>query len=284
MQLQHYCDGQGFLDAAGQYLYRDEVINGILIGVAGAAAEHTAEGHTPYLATLDEGGHVCGAAVMTPPHRLLVNLDSQHRQDGVRYLAEDLRSAGRTLPGVTGLRDVADAFAATWAMTNSFQLRRGTAMMVFELRQVSRPVGVAGQSRWATTADIEWLVEWMAAFNEEVHQTPRPGPTDLRAWTRRKIERQEFLVWEDEGEPVSVAGRSRPSPTGAAISYVRTPEPFRRRGYASACVAELSQRILDDGKLFCTLFTDLANPTSNHIYQEIGYQARGQFVELHFDM
>ena len=34
----------------------------------------------------------------------------------------------------------------------------------------------------------------------------------------------------------------------------------------------MSQGALDDGKRFCFLFTDAANPTSNHIYQEIGYE------------
>jgi len=53
---------------------------------------------------------------------------------------------------------------------------------------------------------------------------------------------------------------------------VYTPPEFRGRGYASALVAALSQAMLDAGYHFCTLFTDLANPTSNHIYQAIGYQ------------
>jgi predicted GNAT family acetyltransferase len=30
--------------------------------------------------------------------------------------------------------------------------------------------------------------------------------------------------------------------------------------------------LLDQGKQFTSLFTDLSNPTSNSIYQKIGYQ------------
>jgi predicted GNAT family acetyltransferase len=30
--------------------------------------------------------------------------------------------------------------------------------------------------------------------------------------------------------------------------------------------------MLAEGRRFCFLFTDLGNPTSNHIYQEIGYR------------
>jgi len=70
---------------------------------------------------------------------------------------------------------------------------------------------------------------------------------------------------------------------GEAISYVYTPPQFRRRGYATAMVAHLSQVLLDEGKRFCTLYTDLSNPTSNRIYQEIGYKPVADVVDLLFE-
>ncbi|MBT3344568.1 MAG: GNAT family N-acetyltransferase [Gemmatimonadetes bacterium] len=282
MHLQRYDDGVGFLEAAGEYLYRDEVIHGVLIGVAGRAEDHTAEGQTPYLATISDHDQIRAVAVMTPPHRLLIGADPQD-QGVLDVLVEDLRQAGRMVPGVTGPVAVADAFATTWSRGAAFDLRRGMAMMVFELRQVRRPTGVSGQPRWARPEEVDLLADWVDAFNVEVHQTPRPSLEQVRERVLERIHSQNVLVWEDEGRPVSLASRSRPSPRGTAINCVRTPPAYRRRGYASACVAELSQRILDDGKLFCTLFTDLANPTSNHIYGEIGFESRGEFVELHFD-
>jgi predicted GNAT family acetyltransferase len=69
-----------------------------------------------------------------------------------------------------------------------------------------------------------------------------------------------------------MAGHTGPTPNGIRVISVYTPPHLRGRGYASACVAALSQRLLDQGRKFCFLFTDLANPTSNHIYQEIGYE------------
>ena len=57
------------------------------------------------------------------------------------------------------------------------------------------------------------------------------------------------------------------------VNAVYTPPGLRGRGYASACVAALSQKLLDEGRRYCFLFTDLANPTSNRIYQAVGYEA-----------
>jgi predicted GNAT family acetyltransferase len=81
-----------------------------------------------------------------------------------------------------------------------------------------------------------------------------------------------LYVWEDQ-EPVSMVGYAGPTPNGIRVSAVYTPPERRNRGYASAGVAALSQMLLDGGRRFCFLFTDLANPTSNRIYQQIGYRA-----------
>jgi predicted GNAT family acetyltransferase len=68
----------------------------------------------------------------------------------------------------------------------------------------------------------------------------------------------------------------------ARVSWVYTPGPLRRRGYAAACVAALSQQVLDRGAEAVMLYTDLANPTSNAVYQRIGYRAVGDAVDLRF--
>jgi uncharacterized protein len=68
----------------------------------------------------------------------------------------------------------------------------------------------------------------------------------------------------------------------ARVGYVYTPPALRGRGYASACTAALTQRLIEEGRT-CFLFTDLANPTSNKIYQAIGYHPVCDFEEWRFD-
>jgi predicted GNAT family acetyltransferase len=80
-----------------------------------------------------------------------------------------------------------------------------------------------------------------------------------------------------------MAARTRPTPRGESISYVYTPPEHRRRGYATAVVARLSQEILDEGKQFCSLYTDLSNATSNSIYRKIGYRPIADVIEMHFE-
>ena len=74
-----------------------------------------------------------------------------------------------------------------------------------------------------------------------------------------------------------MAAITRRTPWSSCVAFVYTPPVLRGNGYASAVVARLSQRELDAGQRWCSLFTDAANPTSNHIYAEIGYELKSDF-------
>jgi predicted GNAT family acetyltransferase len=89
-----------------------------------------------------------------------------------------------------------------------------------------------------------------------------------------KLAQDDLIVWERDGRVVSMAGVVRRTPRSTAIALVYTPPALRRKGYASAVVAALSQRELDAGREWCSLLADAANPTTNHIYAEIGYEPR----------
>ena len=80
-----------------------------------------------------------------------------------------------------------------------------------------------------------------------------------------------YAIWED-GLPVSLAGFSGETPNGVRIGPVYTPPVLRSRGYGSAVTAAVSAERLAAGRRFCFLYTDAANPTSNKIYTQIGYE------------
>jgi predicted GNAT family acetyltransferase len=74
----------------------------------------------------------------------------------------------------------------------------------------------------------------------------------------------------------------RVTPNGIRIGPVYTPPEHRRHGYASAVTAGLSSRLLESRR-FCFLYTDLANPTSNKIYEQIGYRRVCEAASIAFD-
>jgi predicted GNAT family acetyltransferase len=137
-----------------------------------------------------------------------------------------------------------------------------------------------GQLRRATEADRELLINWFRKFGFEALGDSDPR-TDERRVDGFLNNNRGIYLWHAQ-QAVSMAGYNRSTPNGICISAVYTPPQHRRKGYASACVAALSQLLLDRGRKYCFLFTDLSNLTSNHIYQAIGYRAVCDMQEKYF--
>jgi uncharacterized protein len=187
-------------------------------------------------------------------------------------LAADLAAVAIDVPGTTAPVDVAEAFAQAWCPPRGLRSQVAVAERIYRLERVIPPVGVSGGVRVGTTADRDLLVEWVDAFLAEalerrtVEEAAILVDRSFRAGTRT------WYLWEDGGRPVSVAASAGPTPNGIRIGPVYTPPDLRRHGYASAVTATASQIELDKGRRFIFLFTDLSNPTSNKIYQQIGYE------------
>jgi len=116
------------------------------------------------------------------------------------------------------------------------------------------------------------IVEWLVAFVDEAFAGEELFDAGEAAGRWIAGHGRTMWLWVDEGRVVSMSEVSGRTPNGVRIGPVYTPTEDRNRGYASNLVAEAAQGELDDGRQFVFLFTDLANPTSNHIYQAIGFE------------
>jgi hypothetical protein len=279
MKLRTFSAAADFLDAVGPTLYATEAESSLLLGIALRLADgHRYSDETPFLACVEDDGRFLVVALRTPPHNLALAAD-EGRLDALCPIADCLADSGTALPGVHGRIDTANAFAALWAQATGGLSHVGMEQRLYRLTEVERPTRVHGSARWGAREEASLLATWADSFIDEA--VPNDPKHDVRSMVERAIAAQGLLVWEDGGV-VSMCARSRPTPHSASIGLVYTPPALRGRGYASACVADLSRRILDSGKAFCTLFTDLANPTSNAIYQKIGYRPLCDFREIRF--
>jgi predicted GNAT family acetyltransferase len=216
-----------------------------------------------------DGGEVVAAALMTPPQRFV--LARTERPEAMARLARDVREARPDVPGVSGPTPASGWFAEQWHLLTGQAVTCSVAERIYQLTRVKAPEGVPGRARRATEADRDVLADWLTAFEQEAFGT---ASQDGRGHADRFLQSRlrGMYLWEHDGQPVSMAGFGGPTPNGIRIGPVYTPPALRGRGYASACVARLSQDMLNSGRKYCFLFTDLANPTSNHIYQVIGYE------------
>lgn len=211
-------------------------------------------------------GVVEGAFFHTPPYPVLaVEVSDEALEPLVDLLAEPSWSTREI--NVEGT--LAGRFAGVWLRRTGVAVRRGVGLRLFRLGELRPPVRLPeGQARRAATADRELLLTWCAEFAHEVGEPPGHAA----AWVDERLAHGVFTLWEEAGRPVSMAGTTRPVAGVVRVGPVYTPPAYRRRGYASAVTAVASRAALDAGANAVVLYTDLANLTSNAIYQRLGYQ------------
>jgi predicted GNAT family acetyltransferase len=274
MDLTRYDDIEQFYARAEPFLLAHEAEHNLPLGICAMLRDPTQRSQyvePPYMALVSEGEAVVAAAIRTPPFRVILSLIEEERLPGATaLLAPNLAATYPDLPGVLGPTAVARAFAQQWQAETGQASRLGMRERIYQLTAVRRPTGVTGRMRRATQADRALLIGWMAAFFAEA--LPGSDEGDPGEWVDRALASTErdILLWED-GQPVALACSGARTPNGSRIGPVYTPPEARGHGYASACTAAVSQLQLDRGRRFCFLFTDLANPTANSIYQKVGY-------------
>lgn len=229
------------------------------------------------MASIWDQGALLGAGLQTEFDReLILSKFSKIRSGFVSenvegFFAKELSKKIRMLPGVNGPKVSSENFSKEWIAIVGGSSRLSTQLRLFELSEIKNFPKVNGVFRLATSTDEEILVRWLKDYAAEaMPHLPKKEDDRLLKETRESIQKGQLYIWEIRGQPVSFAGSRRETPTEKWVGPVYTPKHLRGCGYASALVANISQMILKTGKK-AILFTDLANPTSNSIYQRIGY-------------
>jgi hypothetical protein len=279
MRLSLHTDAQTFLAAAGPMLYTRETVNNLILGVSERLARAPHAYENPFFATVNsDDGEICLAAVMTPPHNLIL-AGEPGAETGFATLIDLLKGYLIPTPGVVAAAELAEQFAADWTQLTGEVGEVSMRMRVYELRQVSLSTFPHGTFQQACPADIPTIARWMQAFEHEAlgktHDLDIPRAEQL-------VTAGNAFTWMLGDQPVSMAMKSRPIAHSITVGGVYTPPEQRCHGYASAVVANLSQHLLDEGYQFVNLFTDLDNPTSNQVYQDVGYHPVHDFLAYRF--
>jgi predicted GNAT family acetyltransferase len=278
-------DAARFLREAEPLLLADEARHNLLLGIAGTIRDTPAHYPERNLWLVREGGEVIGAALQTPPYNLILARPRapQALEPLARAVADD------EVPGVVGNTPEVEEFAEVWSDLTGRPAHANMRQGVYALERVEPPAAVSGSARVATAADRELVLRWWIAFGDEVFHEGGPGHERAEATVDHRLASESggILLWEDGGATVSLAGWGGPTPNGIRVGPVYTPRELRGHGYATALTAELSRGLLDGrlfegGRRFCFLYTDLANPTSNAIYERIGYRRVAESAEIVF--
>jgi hypothetical protein len=230
------------------------------------------------LLTVWDNGTAVGAALQTPPYPLACNAITH---DAVTDVAVALAAARPDLTGVRGGRSSAVRFADAWQSITGRHASISTEERLYRLGTLAPPAAVAGAPRLATAGDRGLLIDWVQQFFEDAFGAAHHDGSEEFVETANRVGHR-FVLWDVDGTPVSMAMLRVPACGVSRIGPVFTPRDQRGHGYGSAVTAAASQLAHRSGTPDVVLFADLANPTSNGIYQRIGFEGVADSVRIEF--
>ncbi|HEX4721852.1 MAG TPA: GNAT family N-acetyltransferase, partial [Pseudonocardiaceae bacterium] len=207
-------------------------------------------------------------------------------------IADHLVSEHIELPGVTGIRSAVEAFTAAWTDRTGDEHEIKSRERLYRLGEeagqaeaaLTPPTNVPGEAVEGTESDVELLTSWRRAAAQEIfHRPARLTPVEVSRMVRGSVAMGNGqILWQVDGHPVAMAIVGLPREGMSRIGPVYTPRELRGHGYGSAVTAAAARWALDRDADHVVLFTDLANPVSNSIYQRIGFRPVADALSVDF--
>ncbi|MFD3733650.1 GNAT family N-acetyltransferase [Streptomyces sp. NPDC058632] len=277
-------DVEDFLARAGDFLRSRPALHNTPLTDIGKLRARGADAHGAEAAVfgrLESGGEVRAVFYRTPRGRLgLTPLSAEQAGRLAAHLAE----LGHSPSDVIADHDTATAFAEAWQQHAGAAPEPFWRTHLYRLGTLTPPQPrPEGQGRIAGGKDHEHVVRWCREFCVDVGEQPSIDLIDSGSWADSRFGDRHFTFWENpDGTPVSMAATTSMVGGMIRVDPVYTPAHLRGRGYAGAVTVEASRAALAAGATDVVLFTNPANPTSNALYQRIGYVHVADFAGYRF--
>ncbi|HDR7323191.1 MULTISPECIES: GNAT family N-acetyltransferase [Bacillus] len=270
IQLHVYKEILHFKEDVTPFLEKNEQENNLMLGILQVAQEPT------FMGVAKRGEEITVVFLQTEEKIQMIVATSENSEVDIVKLAKELSKVYPDIPGLIGNKEIVQKLAEEIAVLENKKTNVVMKQGVYALQQIKKKWNEDGIFREITNDELPLIEKWIYQFCEDVKLPTTKEEAEQTAHTL--ITNNRLFGLEVDGKLVSVAAKTRPTTNNITVNFVYTPKEARKKGYASNCVAALSQRMLDEGYKTTTLYTDLANPTSNKIYQEIGYEQIAESV------
>ncbi|KAH8555494.1 hypothetical protein BGW37DRAFT_516416 [Umbelopsis sp. PMI_123] len=279
LSVKVYSGPQHFLDELRSQLEEHELENCQVIFKPKIWARDGVDGG--YYAAVLDGDKLLYAACWAPGNHLWL---SWSPEDGggteeQELLAKHVATVDIVVKGVRGYMGCepgAKTFTSAYAAATNQMIQVHRSMYTYKLIKVRYPDHCQellgkGELRQATVNDDMKLIgNWYKGYNMQC-KLPMPSDDECETAVTNLTKVGLLYLFVLENQPVSMAFQLRPLTYGTSVAGVYTPPEFRKRGYGSVLMATFGEHLLKTFQ-FVTLHADKYNPTSNHIYQDVGYE------------
>ena len=277
IQTKQYNNVSEFLDENETQMLKNESMNNLILGLSNSILKQERNAKSPMFLSVLDNSKIIGQAIRTDPEKPLGITDLS--EEAIESLVKHLNKESIVLQSVIGPSISSEAFAAAYDEDNKLEMHQG----VYEARSITTPPNQHQMSLIVVNEGRrEKARDFMRGFIRDCFPTEKRHEEGLEEMLDRRIRNRSlhFLI-DTEGTPCSMAALSRESRNASTLSLVYTPDHLRGKGYGSLVTALLSQKLIKR-KPICNLYTDLLNPTSNSIYQKIGFKKVGESKHFSF--
>ncbi|MEK4871612.1 GNAT family N-acetyltransferase [Niallia sp. FSL W8-1348] len=265
--VQKFYDVEDFKRVMIPYLEKEEAVNGLPLGILMNIDEKI---KPTVMAGVYKDEQPILMLLQTHPKQIIVSVFQKIIPLELSLISKLIHESITEIPGFIGEKTIVREMAQHIASLRQLKVILGMDQRIYQLNEVKKKPSNLGNFRWITKNDQSTIQQWVYDFAASINQ-----PLEMEQAIKRVeelIQGGKLAGWEVDHQLVSMANASRPTKNNITINFVYTPKEFRNKGYATNCVAELSERLLESDFSSTSLYTDITNPTSNKIYMEIGYQ------------
>jgi predicted GNAT family acetyltransferase len=269
MKINQYTTASEFLNKCENILLEKETQNNLILGLADSLLKRKRKGNGTLFFSFEDHGSIIGAALRTDLEKPLSI--SEISKDGTDALVNYLAKLKINIGGVVGEIRTSTNFSNQYSVT----VKKPLKLIMPELNGYNLKIAYEG--------DLFVVETFVRGFIMDCFPDDKSALDNVRTMSKRHIDNKVLYLLEDpHGKFVSMACNNRETKNSGCVSLVYTPKDQRGRGFGSIITALSSQEVFKKGKSFCNLFTDLSNPTSNHIYKKMGYIQIGESKHFSF--
>jgi uncharacterized protein len=265
-----------FIEASIKLLMSSEMANNVLISLAyGFMAKQQEHPQYRFITIIDNAQQMLLAAINSKEKLFLSNNTADEKL--LVHLITYCNNHNIIINGLLAKKNIAAVI---------LPLIKKRYTVLFTLPQMLFKNGkppvtkVNGNLQYALITALPLLVKYALQFQQDAQLINTSTEAQLTESIQNKINYGYMYCWMVNGEVVSMAALVRRTKNIAVIGLVYTPDKYRGNGYASHLVYEVSNALLEKKFKQVVLFTDKANKTSNHIYEQIGYTYQFEFLDV----
>jgi predicted GNAT family acetyltransferase len=272
--LKTYNNSEEYLKESITTLESKELENNLIIGICKSLKNTTNEDY--HFINIFQKKNVIATSIKTSAKVII--FCTTNDKEAINEIANYYLENKINIKGVIGESNSAEIFTECYGA----QILRIKPLCLQRLIKTNDINISEGYFQVCTVADSMLLNKWTTNFFIEEELLPKKSQAEVEAIVETILESKDFYCWKMNNKIVSIASILRKTKNYGIVGIAYTPKEFRGNGYASSCVKILSDYILVNGFQFCGLFTDKANPTSNKIYGQIGYETVTEFKNIEF--